>query len=77
MCPTTLNQIIAFLDTLPEPRIVMNRDYKIIGANRAYLSHYHVGEKPRADDSLEPHHRGWRSILQISQHTRAMVTRDN
>lgn len=48
MTETLVPQLISFLDTLPEPRIVMNRDYAIVGANRAYLTHYRVGEQPVA-----------------------------
>ena len=46
--PTPLTQLIAFLDTLPEPRIVLNRDYTIVGANHAYLTHYRIGDQPVA-----------------------------
>ena len=48
MSNTAIAELMSYLDTLPEPRIVLNRDYTIIGANRAYLSHYHVGEVPVA-----------------------------
>ena len=48
MTKVAVTQLISFLDTLPEPRIVMNRDYTIVGANRAYLAHYHVGDNPVA-----------------------------
>ncbi len=44
MTETPFSQLMSFLDTLPEPRIVMNRDYTVVGANRAYLAHYHVGD---------------------------------
>ena len=33
-------RLVFYLDTLPEPRIVMGRDCTILGANRAYLEHY-------------------------------------
>jgi two-component system response regulator HydG len=46
MTDTAVAELISFLDTLPEPRIVLNRDYTILGANSAYLSHYHVGDVP-------------------------------
>jgi two-component system response regulator HydG len=46
MTTASISQLMSFLDTLPEPRIVLNRDYTIAGANRAYLAHYHVGEQP-------------------------------
>ena len=40
--------LLSYLNTLPEPRIVVSRDYTILGANRAYLEHYHAGDKPVA-----------------------------
>jgi two-component system response regulator HydG len=46
MTDTAVAELISFLDTLPEPRIVLNRDYTILGANNAYLSHYHIGDVP-------------------------------
>ncbi len=48
MTVSNVTQLMSFLDSLPEPRIVMNRDYAIVGANRAYLAHYHVGDQPVA-----------------------------
>lgn len=45
---TDISLLLSFLDTLPEPRIMMSRDYTILGANRAYLAHYQVGENPVA-----------------------------
>ena len=48
MTDTALAELLSYLDTLPEPRIVLNRDYTILGANRAYLTHYHVGDTPVA-----------------------------
>ncbi len=44
MTERTLPELLSYLDTLPEPRIVLNRDYTIVGANRAYLAHYHAGD---------------------------------
>jgi two-component system response regulator HydG len=35
-------QFISYLDTLPEPRMVMGCECTIIGANRAYLKHYNL-----------------------------------
>lgn len=35
-----LSELISFLDGLPEPRIVMDRDYRIIAANAAYLREF-------------------------------------
>ncbi|MBI1174604.1 MAG: PAS domain-containing protein [Sideroxydans sp.] len=48
MADNAIAELMSYLDTLPEPRIVMDRHYTIIGANRAYLAHYHVGELPVA-----------------------------
>ena len=48
MTDTALAELMSYLDTLPEPRIVVDRDYTILGANRAYLAHYHVGDAPVA-----------------------------
>jgi two-component system response regulator HydG len=48
MTDTALAELLSYLDTLPEPRIVLDRDYTILGANRAYLDHYHVGDAPVA-----------------------------
>lgn len=48
MTDLAIAELMSYLDTLPEPRIVLDRHYTIIGANRAYLSHYHVGELPVA-----------------------------
>jgi two-component system response regulator HydG len=42
----SLTLLLSYLDTLPEPRIVMGRDYTIVGANRAYLAHYRVLDTP-------------------------------
>ena len=46
MVDTSLVELMSFLDTLPEPRIVLDRRYTILGANRAYLEHYHEGNLP-------------------------------
>jgi len=48
MTEDSLADLIARIDSLPEPRIVVDRSYTIRGANRAYLEHYHVGDKPVA-----------------------------
>jgi DNA-binding NtrC family response regulator len=48
MTETAIAELLSYLDTLPEPRIVVSRDYTILGANRAYLAHYHAGDKPVA-----------------------------
>ena len=46
MADSSLIELISFLDTLSEPRIVLDRSYTILGANRAYLEHYHAGDLP-------------------------------
>ncbi len=48
MTESAISELLSYLDTLPEPRIVVSRDYTILGANRAYLAHYHVAELPLA-----------------------------
>ncbi|MBS1140471.1 MAG: sigma54 specific transcriptional regulator, Fis family [Proteobacteria bacterium] len=42
-----LSELISFLDGLPEPRIVMDADYRIVAANAAYV-HEFGGDKPLA-----------------------------
>ncbi len=39
-----LSELISFLDGLPEPRIVMDADYRIIAANAAYTSEFGSGQ---------------------------------
>ncbi len=39
-----LSELLSFLDGLPEPRIVMNADYRIVAANAAYLREFAGGE---------------------------------
>jgi len=38
-----LSELLSFLDGLPEPRIVMNAEYRIIAANTAYLREFGGG----------------------------------
>ena len=38
-----LSELLSFLDGLPEPRIVMNADYRIIAANAAYIREFGAG----------------------------------
>ena len=38
-----LSELLSFLDGLPEPRIVMNADYRIIAANAAYVREFGGG----------------------------------
>ncbi len=42
-----LSELISFLDGLPEPRIVMDADYRIVAANAAYVREF-GGGKPLA-----------------------------
>jgi transcriptional regulator with PAS, ATPase and Fis domain len=44
MDKTATARLVFYLDTLPEPRIVMGRDCTILGANRAYLKHYNLAD---------------------------------
>jgi len=39
-----LSELISFLDGLPEPRIVMDAEYRIIAANAAYLKEFGGGQ---------------------------------
>ena len=41
----SLGELISFLDGLPEPRIVMNADYRIIAANAAYVRDFGGGRQ--------------------------------
>lgn len=38
-----LSELLSFLDGLPEPRIVMNADYRIVAANAAYIRDFGAG----------------------------------
>ena len=39
-----LSELISFLDGLPEPRIVMDVDYRVIAANAAYTAEFGAGQ---------------------------------
>lgn len=39
-----LSELLSFLDGLPEPRIVMNADYRIVAANAAYIREFSGGQ---------------------------------
>ncbi|MBL8430300.1 MAG: sigma 54-interacting transcriptional regulator [Dechloromonas sp.] len=41
----SLSELISFLDGLPEPRIVMNADYRILAANAAYVRDFGGGRQ--------------------------------
>ncbi len=40
MTTAIVAQLLSYLDSLPEPRILLNRDYVIVGANLAYMERY-------------------------------------
>jgi two-component system, NtrC family, response regulator HydG len=40
----SLGELISFLEGLPEPRIVMNADYRIVAANAAYIRDFGGGQ---------------------------------
>lgn len=40
MAEHLLSELLSFLDGLPEPRIIMDAEYRIIGANAAYLKEF-------------------------------------
>ncbi|HLO62422.1 MAG TPA: PAS domain-containing protein, partial [Azonexus sp.] len=44
MAAPFLNELISFLDGLPEPRIVMDTDYNIVAANAAYVREFGSGQ---------------------------------
>ena len=44
MTDPVLSELISFLDGLPEPRIVMGTDYRIVAANAAYMREFGVGK---------------------------------
>lgn len=52
-----LSELISFLDGLPEPRIVMNADYRIVAANAAYLREFSGGQTVTGRFCYEVSHR--------------------
>ena len=52
-----LSELISFLDGLPEPRIVMDADYRIVAANRAYVREFSGGQPIRGRTCYEVSHR--------------------
>lgn len=40
MAEHLLSELLSFLDGLPEPRVIMDAEYRIIGANAAYLKEF-------------------------------------
>ncbi len=57
MTPPPLADLLAFLEDLPEPRIVMDADYRIVGANRAYLREFGAEGPVRGRTCYEVSHR--------------------
>jgi transcriptional regulator with PAS, ATPase and Fis domain len=54
---TTLPELLSFLNGLPEPRIVMDADYTIVGANRAYSTGFGDGAPVVGRKCYEVSHR--------------------
>jgi transcriptional regulator with PAS, ATPase and Fis domain len=52
-----LTELLSFLDGLPEPRIVMDREYRIVAANQAYSREFGSGEPIRGRTCYEVSHR--------------------
>jgi len=53
----SLHELLSFLDTQPEPRIVMDADYRIVAANRAYTREFGQGRPVRGRRCYEVSHR--------------------
>lgn len=51
-----LSELISFLDGLPEPRIVMSADYRIIAANAAYTREFGSGREIAGRNCYEVSH---------------------
>jgi transcriptional regulator with PAS, ATPase and Fis domain len=52
-----LSELLSFLDGLPEPRIVMNAEYRIIAANAAYIREFGSGQPIAGRRCFEVSHR--------------------
>jgi transcriptional regulator with PAS, ATPase and Fis domain len=44
MSEQSLGELVSFLEGLPEPRIVMNADYRVVAANAAYIRDFGDGQ---------------------------------
>jgi DNA-binding NtrC family response regulator len=53
----SLHELLSFLDTQPEPRIVMDAEYRIVAANRAYTREFGQGRPVRGRRCYEVSHR--------------------
>lgn len=56
MAAVSLTDLLASLEDLPEPRIVMDADYRIVGANRAYAREFGGGQPIRGRTCYEVSH---------------------
>lgn len=57
MAAQALSELISFLDGLPEPRIVMGTDYRIVAANAAYMREFGAGKPLSGRFCYEVSHR--------------------
>ena len=53
----SLHELLSFLETQPEPRIVMDAEYRIVAANRAYSREFGQGRPIRGRHCYEVSHR--------------------
>ncbi|MDD5295730.1 MAG: sigma-54-dependent Fis family transcriptional regulator [Rhodocyclaceae bacterium] len=53
----SLHELLSFLDTQPEPRIVMDAEFRIVAANRAYTREFGQGRPVRGRRCYEVSHR--------------------
>ncbi|MGE5490768.1 MAG: sigma-54 interaction domain-containing protein [Actinomycetota bacterium] len=51
-----LSELLSFLDGLPEPRIVMDTDFRIVAANQAYVREFGGGQPIRGRTCYEVSH---------------------
>lgn len=56
MVAPLLGELVSFLDGMPEPRIVMDADYRIVAANTAYVRDFGGGQPIRGRTCYEVSH---------------------
>jgi transcriptional regulator with PAS, ATPase and Fis domain len=56
MAVPLLGELVSFLDGMPEPRIVMDADYRIVAANTAYVRDFGGGQPIRGRTCYEVSH---------------------
>lgn len=56
MSTPLLSELVSFLDGLPEPRIVMDTDYRIVAANPSYVREFGSGQPIRGRTCYEVSH---------------------